>query len=120
MTTYTDAQVAEICHEANRALQIANGDAHVSPHWSDLPGWWHASAIFDVGTARAGQTPQGMHAIWRQRKLAQGWTWGPVRDETAKTHPCLVDTYDELPAAEQMKDTLYLAIVTALDGRVKP
>ena len=30
----------------------------------------------------------------------QAWTWGPVRDDAAKKHPCLVP-YDELPESEK-------------------
>jgi hypothetical protein len=114
MTGYTDAQIAEVCHEANRALQRINGDPHADPEWADVP--WRASAVADVHTARAGTTPQEMHAAWCARKRAQGWTWGPVRDEQARTHPCLVDDYQLVPWPERAKDALYLAIIGALSG----
>ena len=41
------------------------------------------------------------HEVWSTGRIAQGWTYGPVRDDVQKTHPCLVP-YEDLP--EQEKD----------------
>lgn len=116
MTGYTDAQIAEVCHAANAALMRINGDAHADPDWADVP--WKDSAVADVATARAGTTAEAMHTEWCARKRAQDWTWGPVRDEQARTHPCLVDDYQLVPWPERAKDALYLAIVRALSEEV--
>jgi ryanodine receptor 2 len=43
------------------------------------------------------------HDIWAQRRIAEGWTWGPARDDAAKKHPCLVP-YAELPDSEKEYD----------------
>jgi hypothetical protein len=43
------------------------------------------------------------HDIWAQQRLAQGWTYGPQRDDVAKTHPDLVP-YAELPDEEKAYD----------------
>jgi len=43
------------------------------------------------------------HDIWAQGRLAAGWTYGPVRDDPHKRHPCLV-AYDELPESEKQYD----------------
>jgi hypothetical protein len=45
------------------------------------------------------------HDIWAQRRLADGWSWGPARDDAAKKHPCLVP-YAELPDSEKEYDRL--------------
>ena len=37
------------------------------------------------------------------RLLADGWTWGPVRDDINKRHPCLIP-YDELSEDEKEYD----------------
>jgi hypothetical protein len=110
--TYTDEQIAQVCHEANRALMLVNGNPHTDPDWADVP--WQASAVADVATARAGTTGEAMWREWCARKRAQGWTYGLVRDEQARTHPCLVDDYQRVPWPERAKDLLYLAIVRAL------
>lgn len=42
-----------------------------------------------------------IHDTWANGRLSQGWTYGPQRDDVAKTHPGLV-AYDEL--SEEEKD----------------
>ncbi|GAA1770098.1 RyR domain-containing protein [Nonomuraea bangladeshensis] len=103
--------IARVCHEANRILQIAAGQ-QPSPHWADAPDWQQESAVAGVEAALSGATPQELHERWCEVKRAAGWTYGPAKDEAAKTHPCLVP-YEELPAAERVKDHLFHAIVRA-------
>ena len=43
------------------------------------------------------------HDIWSQQRLIDGWTWGPTRDDAAKTNPCLV-AYADLPDTEKQYD----------------
>ena len=43
------------------------------------------------------------HDIWAQKRMDEGWTFGPVRDDRLKTHPCLV-SYEELPEREKEYD----------------
>ncbi|MBR6789802.1 MAG: Ryanodine receptor Ryr [Oscillospiraceae bacterium] len=43
------------------------------------------------------------HEIWAAGRVAEGWHWGPVRDDVRKEHPCLVP-YDELPESEKDYD----------------
>lgn len=43
------------------------------------------------------------HENWAARRRAEGWRWGPRRDDAAKTHPCLVP-YDDLPDEEKAYD----------------
>jgi hypothetical protein len=43
------------------------------------------------------------HEIWAKQRLADGWTYGPRRDDAAKKHPCLLP-YDELPDCEKEYD----------------
>jgi len=109
-----DAQaIARVCHEANRALQVEAGDPAVSPSWDEAPEWQRASAIEGVAAAQAGATEQGLHQSWCDSKVQDGWTYGPVKDAEAKTHPCLVP-YDELPEDQRRKDAVFGAIVGAL------
>ena len=107
------SQIARVCHEANRALQIAQRDPAPSPHWEDAPESQTASAIDGVVQAIDGVEPKELHESWCDFKRASGWIFGEVKDEDAKTHPCLV-AYDALPAHQQVKDHLFAAIVKAL------
>ena len=43
------------------------------------------------------------HEVWSRARLDQGWTWGPVRDDARRQHPCLVP-YDQLPEEEKVHD----------------
>jgi len=105
--------IARVCHEANRAWQIVTGDPVVSPSWDEASVDQRMSARDGVQVALAGATPEQLHESWTRNKLVNGWTFGAVKDEAAKTHPCLVP-YDELPAEQRAKDALFGAIVTAL------
>jgi ryanodine receptor 2 len=46
---------------------------------------------------------ENTHEVWAKRRLADGWTYGPRRDDGAKSHPCLVP-YAELPESEKDYD----------------
>lgn len=105
--------IAQVCHEANRALQLISGDPAPSPCWDDAPEWQRASAIEGVAKARAGHGPEQLHESWCEFKVADGWIYGMVKDEVAKTHPCLVD-YSELPPEQRIKDDVFAGIVKAL------
>ena len=43
------------------------------------------------------------HDIWAQQRIADGWTYGPRRDDAKKQHPDLVP-YGELPGGEKEYD----------------
>lgn len=107
-------QIARICHEANR---LYSESADLPPHlpWGHAPDWQRASAIKGVEAIMADpwMGPADSHASWYVEKVNTGWVYGPVKDETAKTHPCMVP-YAELPEAQRVKDTLFVNIVRAL------
>lgn len=46
---------------------------------------------------------RNVHEVWSAGRIADGWTWGPVRDDTLKHHPCLIP-YEELPESEREYD----------------
>lgn len=46
---------------------------------------------------------ENVHENWSQGRIAQGWTYGPTRDDGKKTTPCLVP-YGELSEAEKEYD----------------
>lgn len=49
------------------------------------------------------QMAKNVHEVWAQSRMEQGWTYGEKRDETLKTHPCLV-AYEDLPEIEKAYD----------------
>ena len=46
---------------------------------------------------------KNVHDVWSETRISQGWTYGPQRDDTLKTHPCLIP-YEELPDSEKEYD----------------
>ena len=104
-------RIAHVCHEANRALQLTGGESDLSPHFMKAPEWQVQSAFEGVSCALDGQTPEELHESWCAAKLRDGWTFGQVKDASAKTHPCLVP-YAELPADQRLKDAIFQAIVS--------
>jgi len=109
----SNEQIARVCHEANRSWCELNGDMSQLP-WEHAPSWQKDSVINGVIFNRANpDAPESAsHDSWMAQKLSEGWTYGPVKDVDAKTHPCLVP-FDELPHSQQFKDRLFQTIVRA-------
>lgn len=107
-------EIAAVCHEANRALCIEQGDLSQTG-WNDAPDWQVNSAIngvkFHVDNPDAGDSAS--HDSWMAEKVAGGWVYGDVKDPETKTHPCIVP-FDQLPPEQQAKDTLFRSIIHAL------
>jgi hypothetical protein len=43
------------------------------------------------------------HDVWARQRIAEGWRWGPARDDVRKEHPGLVP-YDRLSESEKELD----------------
>lgn len=113
--------IAVICHEANRFLCQSQHD-YSQEAWRTAPKWQRDSALHGVEAhvnelvksgGQVGLKPSASHESWYLEKLADGWTYGELKDVELKTHPCMVD-FDELPPEQQAKDFLFGAIVKAL------
>lgn len=107
-------EIAKVCHEANRQWCNANGDDS-QKMWDDAEHWQQESAIkgvlFRIDNPTAG--PDSQHNSWMKDKIEKGWVNGKVKNETQKTHPCIVP-FDNLPEFQKKKDKLFVAIVDAL------
>lgn len=103
-------QIARVCHEANRAYCEAIGDQSQLP-WDEAAQWQRDSAL--EGVTSVARNPREQHEAWCESKRKDGWIYGLVKDGVLKTHPCLV-AYEQLPLEQQLKDTLFQAIVEAL------
>lgn len=111
MLTAELKDVARICHEVNRAYCLALGDVSQEP-WEEAPEWQRHSAVDGVALhlKQPWITPEQSHDNWMRLKVSQGWTYGPLKDEVLKQHPCMV-SYDQLPDNQKVKDYLFAAVV---------
>ena len=51
----------------------------------------------------AEEMAKNVHEVWSAGRMADGWTYGEVRDDEHKKHPCLVP-YEELSESEKAYD----------------
>lgn len=110
---HKNSDIARVAHEVNRAYCQALGDMS-QPTWEDAPAWQKTSALMGVAFhIGADHGPAASHMAWMEVKRADGWKWGPVKDEAKKEHPCFVP-YEELPQEQRAKDYLFRAVVHAL------
>jgi hypothetical protein len=54
-------------------------------------------------TALSEVLAKNTHEVWASGRIAEGWTYGDVRDDEKKHHPCLVP-YEELSESERDYD----------------
>lgn len=102
--------IAMLAHEMNRAYCEAIGDPQ--PAWDDAPEWQQKSIIagVEMHLANPDATPEQSHQAWLEQKLAEGWTFGEVKDIEKKEHPCCVP-YEDLPPEQRAKDYIFRASV---------
>ena len=107
-------------HEFNRAYCLAIGDLAVpaSQSWEDCPKEMQESMRQAVLCAINGEKAEGIHESWLAAKITANWIYGPVKDYTKKTHPCLLP-YDKLPPQQRQKDANTIAVVQAMCEALK-
>jgi predicted CxxxxCH...CXXCH cytochrome family protein len=116
-------QIARVAHETNQSYCHSIGD-HSQTSWDEAPKWQKQSALngvqFHLDHHAKGITPapSASHDSWLAEKEAAGWKYGPVKDPTAKEHPCFVP-YEMLPPEQRIKDYLFGAVVSAFWEGVK-
>jgi cytochrome c1 len=117
--TLTVEDIAKACHEVNRAFCASFNDP-VPPPWDEAPDWQKQSVIAGVQNVMDNDadkekyvSARDNHDKWMERKLRDGWTYGPIKDPEKKQHPDLLP-FDSLPKEQQAKDRLFLATVRGL------
>lgn len=110
--------IARTVHEANRAIVMFHGEEMES--WDECEDWQQDAAKEGIKEVirNPAITPRDLHEKWKAKKINDGWTYGPEKDATKKTHPCIVD-YEDLPEEDRMKDDVFLSIVKSFINSVK-
>lgn len=109
--------VARVCHEVNRQYCSRYGDNSQLP-WVESPEWQKESSISGVKQVLLNPdiTPAKSHENWMRDKLADGWTYGPVKDLVLKQHPCMVP-YIDLDPVQREKDQLFISTVKEMQAQ---
>lgn len=86
---YTVEEIAQVCWEHNRALQIADKDTHPDEPWIAAPGW-RKKILTDLieGVLDSSLTdPMDTHFFWMTQMIMHGWKPGREKDLTRRMHP---------------------------------
>jgi hypothetical protein len=109
---YTVERIAQVVHEAQRALQTVQGEPVPAPEWNYAPEYMKSALIKSIRLVLQGATPEQTHELWLSDKIEDGWTFGKVKDSYARKHPCMLP-YEDLPQTQRDKNDLLVAIVSA-------
>jgi hypothetical protein len=117
--------VAKGAHEMVRAYSAACGDLGGLP-WELASEEQRQGVIAEVkyqtsdgrrlGIHYNMMLAEATHNRWLERKLRDGWRYGPTKSEQEKTHPCLLP-WRSLQKNDQQKDYVFLVAVAVLDPR---
>lgn len=77
----------------------SEGGENYVPHLIDLSDVELGDELIDLREAIA----EHAHNVWAAERQAQGWTYGPQRDDERKQTPCMVP-YSKLPDSEKTFD----------------
>lgn len=112
MSENLDERRVRFVYEAAR-LQAIAVDAPVVPEPWDERDEAFRSMMTPVVAMMCGpdrkSDAEELHDDWVKAYQAMGWTYGPVRDVEAKTHPDMVP-YDDLEPRERDKDEVFVAL----------
>lgn len=109
---------ARAAHEVVSAYCSAIGDPP-SPAWHDLTVTQRNGLIDGAQHAIDHGSPEASHKMWMATRLAEGWTWGPMKSFEQKTSPNLVP-YEALPESQRRKDALFQLIVRSMIQALAP
>lgn len=109
--------LAEVSYEAvqsfNEAVGEVRGNSWAFASVEDQSQFRHAVA----SKLRYPSSPQQTHASWLRSQVDQGWKFGKVFSEEAKTNPNLLP-YEALPDTVRIKDALLHSVISTLRNRL--
>lgn len=94
----TSRKTLYICYQSKKNKKMMKTE-HYTPQPVDTKDVVLPEDLMSLAEEMA----KNVHEIWAETRIAQGWTYGPERNDAEKKHPCLVP-YDELPEEEKVYD----------------
>lgn len=73
------------------------------PHYIPQPADTHDVVLPHELAELAEQIARNVHEVWSAGRIEDGWSYGEVRNDTLKHHPCLIP-YEELSETEKEYD----------------
>jgi len=134
MAKLTVEQIARVAHEVNRQYVIGLRDRTLPPTKQiggaflppppvepEPPTYDQEAPGTQIGLMDAVHlvldnpaiAPGELHHKWLMTRQAQGWRYGPKKDPIRMEHPNIAP-FDMLSPAEQAKDFIFRAVVSAL------
>ncbi len=107
-----DERTARFCHKMWNVHRVIDGH-DPDPDWDDLDEEDKKTALWGVKIVREnpGIVPKEFFSMWKERKTRDDWKFGKSRDRIRKTHPCIIDDYDDLPKEEKTNYLLFIGVV---------
>ncbi len=103
---------AEFVYEGARIAAIAANAPIIPEPWHERERDFR-NQFLDVIERQCGPdrcvSPKQLHDDWVVAYAKNGWTYGPVRDREARTHPDMVP-YEKLGQLERDKDAVFVAL----------
>ena len=99
MDTYTIEQFEDAWNDSKNYLVTIMSSNVYNPKPIDLSDVELPEELNELREAIA----ENAHDVWASERLAQGWTYGPQRDDAKKETPCMV-AYSQLPESEKKFD----------------
>lgn len=107
MSKYALAQ--KIAHKHNNVWRRRAGQ-------EEIP-YKESSGDFIKHRLKMGRLPWSPERAWQQwkdDKIRDGWVYGHKECQANKTHPNMVNSYDELPLSEIFKDIVYVTTINTV------
>lgn len=107
--------IARVVWEANRQLQIADGEDWPDEPWDAAPDERKALCIGTVNMVCAGgvRSPAVTHEFWAAGMILDGWRWSHEKRPEQRTHPSLIP-WKELSPRAQLGQRLLVLIASEM------
>lgn len=106
--------IARVAVEVLHDFSVSQGNA-ITTLWDECTDEHKARALADVEAYLGDELLPASHShtTWRNARISDGWTYGPVYDAEAKTDPKIVP-FTDLPALDKMKASIFRGVVRAI------
>ncbi len=108
--------ILTVVHNANAVLKKINGEKH--EELADMEPARRAGIKAAIKYALENDTtPEESHNKWLVAQEALGYKYGVEIDRVNLLHPCMVP-YEQLPAAQKLKDDMFMSIINSFKEKI--